>query len=133
MTKEGTCLLPVFSLVSGDPLMTVAECSDGLATMKGHKTSDELCFTGLWALLLVLRCGSSKVDASNKECLHEREDLESLQWDREMCAQGHDETVLQVRGDPLCNSVNPVVFQVSRNTISQMVYQNYSIRTSRFR
>ena len=47
LTKEGTCLLPVFFLVSGDPVMTVAECSDALATMKGHFSFDELCFTGL--------------------------------------------------------------------------------------
>ena len=47
LTEEGTCLLPVFFLVSGDPVMTVAECSDALATMTGYYTFDELCFTGL--------------------------------------------------------------------------------------
>ena len=85
MTRKGTCLLPVFFLVSGDPVMTVAECSDALATMKGHKTSDELCFTGLLVGAAPrLRCGSSKVGASNKEHLNEREDLESLQWERDV-------------------------------------------------
>ena len=109
MTKEGACLLPVFFLVSGDPVITVAECSDALATMKGHKTFDELCFTGLLVGAAPrFRCGSSKVDASNKEHLHEREDLELFKWNREMCVQGQDETVFQVREDPLCNSVNPV-------------------------